>query len=256
MGGAFMAAVLVPRRSLRESAIRYSHAIAAAILTLFVFVGFQNFYLAGNSAITGAPIVDELFVYAVSHATCATAWMLVLIVQPSLVASRNRKLHMTLGWWLLGLAALVAITGALVAVRAAALAPDLPVHGLTYRQFVVVMLTEMVVFSALVVIAIVNRTRPQVHRSLMLLTGLAILSAATDRIPPIQLWTGHEGWWGMFAPELLLGLIFIAVRGTLTGKVDRWFAGGLVVMMTLFLVAFELAKTAAWDRTLTSVFGI
>ena len=77
-------------------------------LAVFVFAGFQRFYLAGASAVTGGPIVDELFVYAVLHGICATAWMLALIAQPLLVASRNRKLHMALGWWLLGLAALVA----------------------------------------------------------------------------------------------------------------------------------------------------
>lgn len=240
--------------SLQGMAIRYSHAIATAVLAVFAFIGFQNFYLRGQTG-SGGPIAEELLVYAVLHGVCFTAWMLLLVLQPLLVANRWQKLHKTLGWWFLGLAALIPVTGALVAYHGTKLDPHLPVHALEYRQFLLVMLTEMVVFAGLVITAVVNRKRAHIHRSMMLLTGLAILSAATDRTVWIQALTGHAGWWGMFAPELLLGVLFIAVRWPLLGKPDRWFTGGLAVMMALYFVAFDLAKTATWNNIMLSVFG-
>lgn len=68
--------------------------------------------------------------------------------------------------------------------------------------------------------------------------------------------TGNLGWWGMFGPELVLGLAFFGVRWVLIGKPDRWFAGGLTVMMAVYFVAFQLSTSAAWNSALASVFGL
>jgi hypothetical protein len=251
-----MAEIALRRVSVPEMAVRYSHSIFAAVLLAFTFIGFRQFYLAGNSAFTGGPIEEGLAIYAVPHGICSTAWMLTLVLQPLLAANRRQTLHKTLGWWLLGLAILVPITGTFVAVNAPRIFPQSMPFEISYREFVLVMLSEMVVFTGLVTAAVFNRKRPHIHRSLMLLSGLAILSAATARIPFIQALTGTSGWWGMFAPELVLGLIFIAVRWLLVGKLDRWFAGGLAGMMAIYFVAFQLATTAAWNTTLVSVFGL
>ena len=252
-----MASVSARHGSARALAIRYSHSAFAALLLVFMFIGFRHFYLAGNSAITGGPIESGLAIYAVPHGISNTAWMLVLLLQPLLIANRQQKLHKTLAWWLLGIAVLVPITGALVAINGPRITPNGPlVHGITYRDFVLVMLSEMAVFAVLVATAVLNRKRPHVHRSLMMLSGLAILSAATDRTDSIMALTGGLGWWGMFGPELTLGLAFFAVRWVLTGKPDRWFAGGLAVMMAIYFVAFQLSTSAAWNSALASVFGL
>lgn len=251
-----MADMTLGRAPVPGMAVRYTHSIFAAVLLVFMFMGFWRFYLAGNSAFTGGPLVEGLAIYAVPHGIFATAWMLALCLQPLLVANRRQTLHKTLGPWLLGLAILVPITGTLVAINAPRITPESIPFGISYREFVLVMLTEMVVFAGLVTAAVLNRKRPHIHRSLMLLSGLAILSAATARIAFIQVLTGASGWWGMFAPELVLGLLFIAVRWLLVGKLDRWFAGGLAGMMAIYFVAFQLATTAAWNATLVSVFGL
>lgn len=253
-----MAERALGRVSVPGMAVRYLHSIFAAVLLVFMFIGFRRFYLAGNSAFTGGPLKALPFMRR-PHGICATAWMLTLCLQPLLIANRRRTLHRTLGWWFLGLAVLVVITGTLVAINAPRISPqDRPFgpFGLSYREFVLVMLSEMVVFSGLVTAAVLNRQRLHIHRSLMLLSGLAIRSAATARIAFIQVLTGALGWWGMFAPELVLGLLFIAVRCLLVGKLDRWFAGGLAGMMAIYFVAFQLATTAAWNATLVSVFGL
>jgi hypothetical protein len=251
-----MAEMALRRVSVPEMAVRYSHSIFAAALLVFMFIGFRQFYLAGNSAFTGGPLVEGLAIYAVPHGICATAWMLTLVLQPLLVANRRQTLHKTLGPWLLGLAILVLITGTLVAINAPRITPESMPFGNSYREFVLVMLSEMAVFAGLVTAAVLNRKRPHIHRSLMLLSGLAILSAATARIAFIQVLAGGLGWWGLFAPELMLGLIFIGVRWLLVGKLDRWFAGGLAGMMAIYFVAFQLATTSAWNTTLVSVFGL
>ena len=237
-------------------AVRYLHSIFAAALLVLMFVGFRHFYLEGNSGFTGGPLAEGLAIYAVPHGICATAWMLTLFLQPLLVANRRLALHRTLGWWFLGLAVLVVITGTLVATNAPRISPENGAFGLSYREFVLVMLSEMVVFAGLVIAAVLNRKRRHVHRSLMLLSGLAILSAATARIPFIQAVAGVSGWWGMFAPELVLGMLFIAARWLLVGGLDRWFAGGLAGMIAIYFVAFQLATTATWNATLVSVFGL
>lgn len=254
-----MAERALGRVSVSGLAVRYLHSMVAAVLLVFTFIGFRHFYLSGNSSLpggAGGPIMEGTAIYAVPHGICATAWMLILFLQPLLVANRRRTLHKTLGWWFLGLAILVPITGTLVAVNAARVSPGSMPFGISYREFVLVMLSEMAVFTGLVIAAVLNRKRAQVHRSLMLLSGLAILSAATFRVPFVLALTGGVGWWGMFAPELVMGLIFVAVHWLLIGKLDRWFAGGLAGMMAVFFVAFQLATTAAWHATLVSVFGL
>jgi hypothetical protein len=129
------------------------------------------------------------------------------------------------------------------------------VHGITYAEFVLVMWTEMVAFTALVTTAVINRKKPQIHRAMMFLTGIAILSAATDRTPWIMDMTGRLGWWGMFAPELVLGLAFLGFRWALTGKFDRWLAGGLAALMGSLWLAFQLAPTPGWNALRTSIVG-
>lgn len=176
-----MATVSARHSSARALAIRYSHSAFAALLLVFMFIGFRHFYLAGDAAVNGGgPIAKGLLIYAVPHGLSNTAWMLTLFLQPLLIANRRSKLHKTLAWWLLGIAVLVPITGTLVAVNGPRIHPDAMPHGITYRDFVLVMLSEMAVFAALVATAVLNRKRPHIHRSLMMLSGLAILSAATD----------------------------------------------------------------------------
>jgi hypothetical protein len=255
-GSGFMAEMAVRGGSLKATAIRYSHAGFAVLLVVFMWMGYSPFYLRLHSGFTNQPIVEGLFIYAVPHGIVATAWMLALVLQPSLIGTRNHKLHKQLGWWLLGLGAMVVVSGTMVAVKGASLEPESVVHGVvTYPEFILVMLTEMVAFTVLVATAVVNRKKPQIHRAMMMLTGLTILSAATDRTPWIMELTGGIGWWGMFAPELLLGLLFFVVRWSLTGKPDRWFGGGLAALMAALWLAFQLAPTAGWNAVLTSVFG-
>jgi hypothetical protein len=107
------------------------------------------------------------------------------------------------------------------------LSPNDTVFDWPYPRFLLIMLTEIVLYTAFVTIGVLNRKRPRIHRPMMLMASLATLSGATARTP--FLWTvfGHASWFGFFGPVISLGALLLLVRFAMTRSVDRWFAAAL-----------------------------
>ena len=249
-----MASQALSTASWHGSLQRRFYLIAAASMIALMLIGFSAFYLRGLES-GDRPIPPQIYALVIVHGVVLTSWMLVLLLQPLLIAARWHSLHKTLGWWLFGLAAMVPVSGTLVAILSVGINPHRQVYGLNYPQFLLVMLVEMLVFAGLVTAAVLQHKKPQAHRALMLLSGLGIISGATARMGLNGLF-GHEGWFSFFGPVLVLGVLFVLVRWLLSGKLDRWLAGGFAVTQAIYLVSWELATSAGWDRILGLVFGL
>ena len=227
---------------------RYFYSTAAALILVITLVGFSAFYTSGHGA--GGRVIDPgIMAVVIVHGLGITAWYLLSLVQSLLITVRNRKLHMKLGWSAVGLLPVVAVSGVLVAVRSAQGAPNFKFFGMAYHDFLLLMLTEIAVFTGLVTAGILTRKRPEIHRAMMLSASLSLLLGATTRIPwLVAAFGGEDSRTAFFGPVFVLGAILIGVRSLMTRKFDRWLATGYGVMVVAYLAAEQLSRTEAWRQ--------
>jgi hypothetical protein len=114
-------------------------------------------------------------------------------------------------------------------------------------QFLLVMYTEIVLFATFVTIGALNRKRPRIHRPMMMLASLVLVSGATARIPQMYSIFGVHLWVALFAPVVALGALLLLVRAAMTRSVDRPFAVGLAIYAVVTLIAGRLAMTNMWS---------
>ena len=239
----------------RVKSDRHFYSSAAVVILIVTLVGFHPFYLAGEG-MSGRKVSPQLFPLVLAHGALMTAWVVLFLVQALLISTRHRRLHMKLGWGAIAVAAGVAITGLMVAVQSVRPVPQVPFWGMAYRQFLLVMLAEVAVFTGFVVAGVLSRRQPQIHRAMMLLASLSILAGATVRMPILFPVFGESGWMGIFGPIFTLGAGFLLAR-TLTRRViDGWLAAGYAVMVLIYACASEFAVSDAWSDLAQAILNI
>lgn len=234
---------------------RYFHTVAAITILLLALVGFMPFYVEGKG-MGGREISPQLFPLVLAHGSLMTSWVLLFLAQALLIASRHRRLHMKLGWAAVAVALGVTVTGFMVAVQSVRLVPDFPFWGMAYRQFLLIMLAEVALFTVFVLAGVLSRKRRHRHRAMMLLATLSILAGATVRIPILFPVFGEAGWVGIFGPIFTLGGAFLLLRWLLTKTFDPWFAAGYAAMVVVYVGATTLAQSDAWSRFAETVFNL
>lgn len=232
----------------------YFHSAAGVAMLVIAFAGFQPFYLRGEG-MGGRTISAQLFPLVLAHGVAMTAWVILFLVQSLLIPTRNRRLHMKLGWGAIAVASVVAVSGFMVAVQSVRPVPELPFWGMAYRQFLLVMLAEVTLFTFFVLAGVLSRKRPEIHRAMMLLASLSILAGATVRMPILFPIFGEGGWMGIFGPIFTLGAVFLLVRSLLSRAFDRWFAAGYAAMIVLYVAASKFAVSEAWSWLAEAVFN-
>lgn len=235
---------------------RLFYSIASITLLVVTFIGFRLFYLH-LQAFPGRPLTPPIRTLLIVHGILMTTWMLLAVVQPLLVAANRKRVHMTLGKFAAGLAVGIVVTGYLVAVNAARVnPPDLKLFGLAPKEFLTVPLCGVVTFAVLVGIGVWNRKRPEIHRPMMLMASLAIVSAALGRMPQLNAWyagTQLEHWLSAFVTTLALGGLMLAVKCALERRFDRWFAVAFAMLTTACVAASLVAKTPVWSGFATAL---
>lgn len=235
--------------------VRPFFMLTGIVMVVLAAIGFQEFYLHGRE-FGGTPISPPMFPWVIVHGFALTTWLLLFVAQATLIASRRRAVHMTLGWAGAALAALIVASGMLMVVRSVQASPLLMFMGMEYRQFLLVMFAEIGAFAAFVLAGLLLRKRPVRHRAMMLLATLSILAGATVRIPALFTVFGAVGWLGIFGPVLTLGVIILAARSAVQRTLDRWFAAGLAAMSLAYFAAVQVATTAWWHEVAHSAFGL
>ena len=226
---------------------RLFYSATALVFLLVMLLGFYPFYTHGTH-FDGSPIDRRIFLLVLVHGVSIAAWFVLFFAQSLLIAFRNRKLHMTLGWAAIAIGVAIASTGTLVAIRSVQLTPSFVFFDMKYPRFLLVMFTEMALFTVFITAGIVTRKKPKIHRSMMLLTGLTILPGATARIPMLVPIFGHRGWVGLFGPVFCLGGLLLLIRIAATRRFDPWFAGGYAAWVVAYIGSTQLSLTEAWSR--------
>jgi hypothetical protein len=153
---------------------------------------------------------------------------------------------MKLGWSVLLIASIIAVTGPLVALLSIRLDPSAAVFDWPARQFLLIMYSEIALYVVFVAVGVLNRKRPRIHRPMMLLASLVILTGATGRIPLFNSIFGLHGWMALFGPVVSLGALLLLVRLAMTRSVDREFSAGYAALVVVTVVAARLAVTNVW----------
>lgn len=171
---ATQAEVIRPDQNKRRERLFYTGMVVAIVIT--VFAGFsRTFYL--RPYFQTQPLIPLL----VLHGVVFSSWIVLLITQTTLVATKRTRTHMRLGIAGGVLASLMIVIGTVTAVVRAK-GPS-PVPGVNPLSFLTIPLGDMLVFAILVGAAFYFRRRADVHKRLMLLATIAILPAAVARLP-------------------------------------------------------------------------
>jgi hypothetical protein len=243
------------QRARSKRSPRYFYSAAAVIMLMLMLAGFHPFYLRGEG-MGARKIPQELLTLVVVHGSAMTAWVILFLAQSLLIPTRKLRLHMKLGWVAVAVALVVSVSGFMVAVQSARGAPAMPFWGMAYRQFLMVMIAEVALFTLLVLAGVLSRKKPKIHRAMMLLATLSILAGATVRMPVLFPIFGEGGWVGIFGPIFTLGAVFLICRSLLGRVFDRWFAAGYAIMIVLYVAACKFAVSDTWGYLAKAIFNI
>jgi hypothetical protein len=113
------------------------------------------------------------------------AWPVLLLVQASLVGAGRTALHRKLGVYGVVLAAAMVVLGVYASILAAQRPSGFVGVAAPPLVFLLVPLTDMLLFPAFVTLAVVKRREAQAHKRLMLLASMNLMTAAVGRFPGI-----------------------------------------------------------------------
>lgn len=211
--------------------------LAIAAIT---FAGFaQSYYL--SRWLDAPPNSARITALLAVHGAAFTGWVLLMVVQPTLIAMKHRKLHRKLGYAAAVLAATIVVLGNLAAV--AAMDGGFIGFG-DPHAFYAIPFFDINSFAVVVALAIVWRNRAETHKRLILLANVAILSAAVARIPVASLQAGAPFTF-ILLPSLII-LAGIVYDRSSRGRVHPvWIWGGLA-MITMKLMVLPIMTSAPW----------
>jgi hypothetical protein len=234
----------------RSAEHRFYAGMTLAIFAV-VYVGFaRSFFL--RPWFPEFPVPPERFFLL--HGLVFAAWVVLLLVQPLLVAAGRSDLHRRLGRLGVILALGVVLSGVYGALLAAGRPGGFIGVPVPPAAFLAVPLFDILMFAAFVTLALRAVRQPQAHKRWMLLAAMTMLTAAFARWPGDPL--GRIGILGVFAlgDAFLLPLAAwdLRSRGRLH-PVTLW--GGLALVASQPL-RLAISGTAAWGAFAGSLIGL
>jgi hypothetical protein len=213
----------------------------AVLMAVTVSAGFaRTFYLRAffdTPTLSGATFLTPL---AYLHGAVFTIWVVLFLVQTALVSTRRVAVHRRLGVAGIVLAAVMVGVGVQTAIVAAVRGAAPP--GADAIGFMIVPVTDMVLFAGFVGSAFWTSRHRETHKRLMLLAYVAIITAAIARIPGIQ--GAHP--FVAFSLSLVFVTAGMAYDRYSRGRIHPvyWWGGALLCLSVPGRLA--LAGTGAW----------
>jgi len=221
-----------------HAADRQLYTWGAVVALAIVFAGFAKTYFLKSSF--GAPTLSTL-VHA--HGFVMTLWFTFFLVQVRLVAMQRTDLHRRAGMFGAFIAAAVLIVGTATAITAAKLGHT---PGPPPLIFLAIPLGDMLVFALLVGTGLYFRRRSDIHKRLMLLSCVGILTAAVSRIPLDFI---QAGGLPMFFGLTDLIVLSCAAYDTLKQhRLHPAFGWGALLILASHPLRFLLAGSSVWQQ--------
>jgi hypothetical protein len=222
---------------------RYFYVAMAVLLAAVVGYGFSH-TIEENLLHPSFPRPAVLYV----HAAVFGGWMVLLLVQTSLVAvARKTAWHRRLGWLGVALGCAVPVLGTISALRMTRLRYGF--GDIDDVAFLILALSDMAVFAALFGLAIALRGRePEAHRRLMLMATALICVAALTRFPPWLPAPEDQGAWAYYAYADGLVALGILRDGIVVGRLHWVYRRVFPAVIALQAVAnaVYMTRPAAW----------
>ena len=213
----------------------------AVAMAFTVFAGFAptyylRFFNGGpNATISGRPFTALVHV----HAVLFTAWVVLFIVQTTLIASRRIAVHRRLGVAGAVLASAMVMAGTSLAITSAARGAGPP--GVDPLVFLATPIFDMVLFATFVITAVALRRNKEAHKRLMLLAYVSIVDAAVARIPGVP--PGPFAFYGVAFLFVVVAAIYDLVSRRRVHQVYLW--GGSLIAVSV-PVRLVISGTGTW----------
>jgi hypothetical protein len=238
-----MATAAASKLALRSTAGTYDHVFFSAmaiLMAITVFVGFApSYYLRAFGdrpmvTIGGLPFTPLFHL----HGVLFTAFVVLFIVQTTLVASHRVAVHRRLGIAGGLLAVVMTLVGTVTAITAAARGSAPP--GMDPLVFLAFPLFEMLLFAIFVGAALWLRANKAAHKRLMLLAYISIISAAVVRLPGVQP--------DLFGDDLALLFVLAGIVYDLVTqrRVHPAYVGGGALLVVLVPLRLMVSRTETW----------
>jgi hypothetical protein len=222
---------------IRRRRERWFYLAMSVAVVITVFAGFAPTYYL-RPRFTAAPLMPLLHL----HGMVFSSWIVLFIVQTTLVATHRTDIHRRLG--ILGgvIATLMVIIGFTTAVIRASQGAT-PVPDVSPLSFLPIPLGDISVFAVLIFAGFYYRRRPDVHKRLMLLATISILAAAIARLPFAIMQAGPPVFFGFTDLFIIACVVYdlVALR-----RIHR-----ATALAGLFIIASQplrllLGGTHAW----------
>ena len=231
---------------------RLFYVIAGTVMLITTAIGFREFYLHGKGF--AGDITQQIVPLVVVHGLAMTSWVILFFVQSLLILNRNRQLHIRIGVAGAVLAGTMVILGSVTGTLSARHNPAAyqPLGG--NRFFLATMLGEMLCFGTLVGIAVIYRHRAEIHRPMMLLASLMVISGSVGRIPYILEHAVRPPLYVM-GPALVLGALFLVLHWGMTRVISRWFALGYLAFVVASIFFIVVGHSSWWNQIAGALVG-
>ena len=246
-----MATAAPPRPRVSPAARDRKFYTGMAIAMLFTaLIGFSRTYFLGlisghATTITGR--VPNATVHL--HALLFTSWLVLFIVQTSLVATHRVKVHRKLGYFGVALGAAMIVVGGRTAVEAARLSAVLP--GNDPWSFTAIPFGDIITFAGFFLAAVLWRNDKDKHKRLMILASACLMSAALVRWPGVL----RVGPLLSYILTLLFPIAAAAYDWRSRGRVHPVYWWGLAVIALGIPVRVILLGSPTWRSAMQSLFG-
>jgi hypothetical protein len=221
------------------------------VMCFFVFGGFgmHSFLPALRGNFPPAPPIVHL------HGVAFVAWMILLLVQSALVNAGNVKLHRTLGTWGIAQGTATILVGLMMQLvasgRGHAAGRPAGTDGLYLG------LLAFLGFAVMFTLAIRNRTRPDIHRPMILFAMLPVIPPGVNRFwanalgldDPVPTFWLYLTLWSMAAAILVH-------QWRRTGTIDRFSAFGAGWIVVQGLVHEAVVGSAWFERVAAAVLSL
>jgi hypothetical protein len=208
----------------------------AVVTALTTVVGFApTYYFRGFTA--EPPLTTLVHV----HGALATSWMLLFLVQTSLVSAGRSDLHRRLGVAGIVIATLFVAVGYSTAIGAARRGVTAP-GGPPPLGFLAIPLGTLLSFAILAAVGISQRRHRDTHKRLMLLATIAMVTPAFARFR----WFGPGGPPVAIGGTCLLVIACLAYDRSTRGRVHPAFLWGGVLLMLSLPARFAMAQSETW----------
>src|SRR5687768_6815056 len=207
----------------RRERLFFTGMVIAMVIT--AFAGFARTYYL-RPYFGHPPLVPLLHL----HGVVFSAWLVLLVIQTVLVAANRTRVHRRLGVAGAVVAVLVVLVGTLTALIRARIV-EVPPGTASPLVFLTIPLGDMLMFAILVGAGFYFRRRADVHKRLMLLATIAILPAATARLPFAFIQqVGPIAFFGLADLFILVCLLYDLISRGRPHRTTVW--GGLLIILS------------------------